>query len=93
MLTRLKDLDKRRVTLNICYPKGGSLNVNVDKLHFDGKEFILKFPTMDDIYEEIRSNPNEVLLSKIDISTAFRNLRVDPGDGLKFGISWKGQYF
>ena len=69
------------------------MNDNVDKLHFDGREFILKFPTIDDICEEIRTNPNEVLLSKIDISRAFCNLRVDPDDALKFGISWKGQYY
>ena len=92
MLTRPKDLDKR-VILNLSYPKGESLNDNIDKLHFDDKEFILKFPIIDDICEEIRTNPNEVLLSKIDISRAFCNLRVDPCDVLKFGISWKGQYY
>ena len=52
------------------------------ELHFDGKEFILKFPTIDDICNEIHSNPKEVLLLKIDISRAFHNLRVDPCDVL-----------
>ena len=93
MLTRPKDLDNRRVILNLSYPKGGSLNDNIDKLHFDAKEYILKFPTIDDICEEFCSNPSEVLLSKIDVSRAFCNLRVDPCDALKFGISWKGQYY
>ena len=32
-------------------------------------------------------------MSKIDISRAFRNLRVDPGDAIKFGLSWNGQYY
>ena len=30
---------------------------------------------------------------KIDVSRAFRNLRVDPKDGLKFGIKWGDSYF
>ena len=93
MLTRPKDLNKRRVILNLSYSKGVSLNDNVDKLHFDGKKIILKFPTTDDICDQICSNFNEVLLSKIDISRAFCNLRVDPCDALKFGISWNGQYY
>ena len=93
MLTRPKDIDKRRVILNLSYPKGHSLNDNVDKQLFDGKKFILKFPTIDDICNEICNNPNEILMSKIDISRAFRNLRVDPGDAIKFGLSWNGQYY
>ena len=93
LLTRPKDLDKRRVILNLSYPKGSSLNDNVDKFKFDGKTFSLKFPTVDDICQEICDSSTEVLLSKIDIARAFRNLRVDPADALKFGISWKGQYY
>ena len=93
MLTRPKDTDKRRVILNLSYPKGQSLNDNVDKQLFDGKRFTLKFPTIDDICNEIGKNPNEILMSKIDISRAFRNLRIDPGDALKFGLSWRGQYY
>ena len=53
----------------------------------------MKFPTVDDICQEICDSNTEVLLSKIDIARAFRNLRVDPADALKFGISWKGQYY
>ena len=35
LLTRPKDLDKRRVILNLSYPKGSSLNDNVDKSKFE----------------------------------------------------------
>ena len=93
LLTRPKDQDKRRVILNLSYPKGSSLNDNVNKLKFDGKSFSLKFPTVDDICREICDSNTEVLLSKIDIARAFRNLRIDPADALKFGISWKGHYY
>ena len=79
--------------LNLSYPHGCSLNDNVDKLHFDGKKFVLKFPSVDDIVHEICKYSTEVLISKIDISRAFRNLRVDPADVIKFGIKWKDAFF
>ena len=93
LLTRSKDTDKRRVILNLSYPHGHSLNGNVDKLHFDGKTFVLKFPSVDDIVNEICEYSTELLISKIDISRAFRNLRVDPADTIKFGIKWKSAFF
>ena len=37
--------------------------------------------------------PSEILLSKIDVSRAFCNLRVDPADAVKFAIKWKGHYY
>ena len=82
LLTRPKDTDKCRVILNLSHPHGSSLNDNVDKLHFDGKKFILKFPSVDDIVTEICKYSTEVLLS-----------RVDPADRIKFGIKWKGAFF
>ena len=85
-LTRPKDTDKCRFILNLSYPHGGSRNDNVDKLHFDGKKFVLKFSSVDDIVHETCKYLTEVLISKIDISRAFRNLRVDPADAIKFGI-------
>ena len=61
LLTRPKDTDKCRVILNLSYPHGCSLNDNVDKLHFDGKKFVLKFPSIDDIVHEICKYSTEVL--------------------------------
>ena len=93
LLTRPKDGNKRRVILNLSYPYGGSVNDQVDKQHFDGSEFILRFPTIDDIVAEINKLGDDVVLAKIDVSRAFRNLRVDPADTVKFGIKWEGKYF
>ena len=75
--------------LNLSYPKGLSLNDNVNKLQFDGKSFSLKFPTVDGICQEICDNQTEVPLSKIDIARAFYNLRVDPADAMKFAYPRK----
>ena len=87
LLTRPKDKIDRRIILNLSYPQGKSVNDFVDKESFDGSKFALKLPTIDDIVSEIENLGNEALLAKIDVARAFRNLRVDPADALKFGIS------
>ena len=93
LLTRPKDGSERRVILNLSYPYGNSLNDKVNKSRLDGLQFILRFPSVDDFLAKILETPGDVYLSKIDVARAFRNLRVDPVDTLKFGIYWPGKYF
>ena len=92
LLARPKDLNKRRVILNLPHPHGASLYDIVDKEYFDGSPFALKFPSIDDIVQHISHNDTEILLSKIDVSRVFCNLGVDPADAVKFGIKWKDHY-
>ena len=92
MLTRPKDGNKRRVILNLSYPQNYSLNDEVDRLKFDNRTFTLKLPVIDDITQAICSKHDPVLF-KVDIARAFRNLRADPVDALKFGIKWQDKYF
>ena len=93
LLTRPKDLDKRRVILDLSYPRGASLNDQVDRESFDASEFILKLPTVDDVVEQIIKTGDDVTLSKIDIARSFRNLRVDPADAMKLGITWQDDVY
>ena len=93
LLTRPKGNNNRRVILNLSYPTGASLNDAVTKDMFDDLHFTLKFPTVDNILDNVRNIKGKALLAKIDISRAFRNLRVDPADAVKFGIKWKGRYY
>ena len=93
LLTRPKDNGKRRVILDLSFPRGASVNDTVVREIFDGTPFTLKFPTVDDILQKVRSFEGRVLLSKIDVARAFRNLCVDPVDAFRFGIQWKDQYF
>ena len=90
LLTRPKDINKRRVILNLSHPYGNSVNSHVDADNFDGSPFILKFPTVDDIAQDIVECNEDAFFFKVDVAHAFRNLRVDPADSLKFGISWCG---
>ena len=33
------------------------------------------------------------MMLKIDVARAFHNLRVDPVDVMKLGMTWRGQYY
>ena len=91
LLTRPKDRDKRRIILNLSHPQGFSLNDIVDKTRFNNRHFFLKLLSVDDIIQILPcDNP---LILKIDVSRAFRNLRVDSVDVLKLGITWKGSHY
>ena len=93
LLTRPKDIDKRRVILDLSDPQGSSLNDQVDKLAFDNSKFSLKFPSIDDIVQEISHHGDDVTIAKIDMARAFRNLCVDPADAFKLGIKWNNDIF
>ena len=70
-----------------------SVNSHVDKDNSNGSPFILKFPTVDDIARDIIECTEDAVLFKVDMARAFRNLRVDPADSLKFGIKWNDAFY
>ena len=88
LLTRPKDHNKRCLILDLSYPKGQSLNDQIDRHLFDGSPFCLKFPSVDDIIKEIVKHGDDVTLAKIDMARVFRNLQVDPANAFKLGIKW-----
>ena len=78
--------------MNLSHPQGQSLNDHVEKKAFDNRLFTLRFSTIDDIVAAINAI-EDLVIFKIDISRAFRNLRVDPRDALKFGLKWGNDYY
>ena len=68
LLTRPKDLGKCRVILDLSYPQVLSLNDQVDKLAFDTSEVLLKFPSIDDIVQELCAHGDDVTIVKIDVA-------------------------
>ena len=93
LLTRPKDVDKRRIILNLSHPYGQSVNDHVDKDKFDSATFSLKFPSIVNITQDIIDSKGDVVLFKVDVAHAFRNLRVDPADTLKLGIRWVDAFY
>ena len=80
LLSRPKANDTRRVIVNLSFPYGDSDNECIQNDWYDGTPYELKYPSLDRIVDAIEDMGPDVLLSKIDVSRAFRNLRVDPGD-------------
>ena len=90
LLSRPKPDDTRRIIVNLSFPYGDSVNDRISNAIYDGANFQLKYPSVNNIVEAIHELGPDVLLSKIDVSRAFRNLRVDPADFDLLGLSWKG---
>ena len=89
ILSRPKVGDSRRVIVNLSSPYGSSVNDCIANDVYDGIPYTLKYPSVDDIVNGIQDLEGDVLLSKIDVSRAFRNLRVDPGDFDLLGLKWR----
>ena len=79
-----KDSDQLRVLLNLSHPfKAGSVNHSISKANYVGKNMTLKYPTVDHLVKIIRRkrNKNEkVLVYKVDLSQAYKQMFMDPGD-------------
>ena len=85
-LTRAKpNSTNRRVILDLSFPPGNSVNAGVSKDKYLGSYFELKYPSVDHIVDSLKQLGPTALLYKIDISRAFRHIRIDPVDllGLK----------
>ena len=80
-LTRHKpDSDNRRVIVDLSYPDGHSVNDGVAKDKYLNTYFDLNYPSVDNIVEKLKTLGDSALIFKIDITRAFRHLRIDPGD-------------
>ena len=91
LMTRPKDITKRRVIVDLSY---GDISVigMTDKETYEGIHFQLQLPTLDHVLNQILHLKNPRLI-KADISWAFRNVPVDPGDAIKCGIAHEGHYY
>ena len=68
----------RRVIIDLSWPKDASVNLGVDKNSCMVTNFALTFPTVDNITDALREAGTGAHLFKIDISRAFRHIKIDP---------------
>ena len=88
-MTREKqDSDVRQTIVHLSWPKGHSVNAGVSKDIYLGSKFMLNFPSVGDIVESLIQLGPGSMLFKIDISQAFRQLKVDPGDIDLLCLKW-----
>ena len=92
-MTRAKpNSDRRRVIIDISWPLGASVNAGIDKNTYLDAPFALTFLTVDGITNELKRLSRCALLYKVDVSRAFRHVKVDPGDYDLLGLEWNGHY-
>ncbi len=85
--------DDRRVIVDLSFPEGDSVNSAIDKDFYEGKFFDLQFPSVDDLASQIAQLGPGCLAYKRDLSRAYRQIPVCPGDIHHLGIRWNGKWY
>ena len=86
-MTREKaDSNHRRVIIDLSFPPDHSINAGVTPDTYLGTPFLLTLPTIDDITRKIIKLGKGSLLYKIDVSRAFRHVKMDPKDYSLLGL-------
>ena len=92
-LTREKPgANSRRVIVDLSFPHGASINDGVDPETYLGSEFLLTLPSIDYITNKVLRLGRSSLIYKVDISRAFRHIKIDPADYNFLGLSFNGYY-
>ena len=92
-MTRDKPGSKnRRVIIDLSWPLRSSVNTGIDKDSYMGTDFVLVLPTVDNITDQLKALGRVAHLYKIDISRAFRYIKVDPLDYDLLGLHWHDVY-
>ena len=79
----------RRVIIDLSWPKDASVNLGIDKDSYMATDFELTFPTVDHITDAVKNVGPGAHLFKIDISRAFRHVKIDPFDLDLLGLRWR----
>ena len=83
----------RRVIVDLSYPFGTAVNTGIDPDTYLGTPFLLTLLTIDTITHKVKENGKGSLLYKIDLSRAFRHVKLDPKDYNLLGLYLEGAYF
>ena len=78
----------RHVIVDLSWLKGSSVNTGVNKDSYVGTDFVLCLPTIDHITSCVKASGPGTQLYKIDISRAFRYVKIDLGDLDLLGLTW-----
>ena len=93
MMTRDKpNAVHRRIIVELSFLMRNSVNSGIAKDKYLGTPFILKLPTIDTITNQVRALGRGCMLYKIDISCAFRHIKLDPIDYDLLGLHHERHY-
>ena len=83
----------RRIIVDLSNPEGNSVNSGIDKSIYLEQEVDLHYPTVDTLVGYILEKGKGSLMYKSDLSRAYRQIYVDPGDIHLLGFQWKDKYY
>ena len=82
----------RRVILDLSF-RDCSVNKATQKGVYKDRDFSLKLPRLDDLIPTLTALGPDARLMKVDISRAFRHVKIDPGGALHLGIYWRDEFY
>ena len=93
-ITRKKtNSNKRRVIIDLSWPENASVNCFTSGTEYVGTAYKLNYLSIDSFTERLIQLGRGALMHKIDLSRAFRQLKVDPCDYLLLCLEWQSQYY
>ena len=94
LMTRPKaDPALRRVILDLSFPEDASVNDGIPCGWMDGASFKMRLPSPHDLARKIVQYGPGVLMYKVDLSRAYRQLRSDPLDWAFLGMEWENKVY
>ena len=87
------DSDNRRIIIELSWPLGASVNSFTTGNVYLNTVYKLQYPTIDNIISTLIKLGPGTLLYKVDLSRAFRQLRIDPIDFNLLCLKWESRYF
>lgn len=79
---------KWRLIVDLSYPRGSSVNAGISE-----ELASISYMHMDDVVECIQTLGSSILMVKIDLESAYRQIPVHPSDHHRLGIEWEGQTY
>ena len=92
-LTREKQgSQNRHVIIDLSFSKGHAINSNISKDIYLGTPFLLTLLSIDHITAKVRQLGRGSHLYKVDITRAFRHVKIDPRDYHLLGLKHKNYF-
>ena len=86
ILSLKKDIQERRIILDLSFPNGHSINDFVSKDFYLGEKISLSYPGVDDLVNIIKTKGRGCLLFKQDLRGFYRQIGIDIGDSSLVGF-------
>ena len=94
VMTREKSNSQlRRTIIDLSRPKGQAVNDGVQKDSYLGTKFEMHYPSVDRIVSNLNQIGPAAKIFKVDISRAFRHIKIDLGDIDLLELYHKGCYY